>query len=67
MKHMPNLKLALVLTPGIFLLLSWILALSSGPLLARMGIFRLALWAALISFGIAYSVTLFFVELGSRD
>lgn len=57
-----HLKLALILTPGIFMLTLWVLVLSSSPLLASMGLLKLTLWALLIAFGAAYSITLFVSE-----
>lgn len=61
--YLEHLKLALILTPGIFMLTLWGLVLSSSPFLQSMGVFKLALWALLIAFGAAYSITLFMTEL----
>lgn len=63
-----NIKLSLLLTPAIFLLVFWILALSSSGLLASIGLLKMILWALLLSFGAAYSITLFASEiLKQRD
>lgn len=67
-KHLPYLWQALILTPAIFLLAFWILALSSSGLLASIGLLKMILWALLLSFGAAYSITLFVSEiLKQRD
>ena len=58
-KYLPHIQQALILTPAIFLLAFWILALSSGDIVATLGVFKLTLWALLLSFGAAYSITLF--------
>lgn len=58
-----NIKLTLILTPAIFLLAFWVMALSSSALLVTMGLLKLMLWALLLSFGTAYSITLFFAEI----
>jgi membrane protein implicated in regulation of membrane protease activity len=58
-----HIKLSLLLTPAIFLLAFWILALSSGGLPASIGLLKMLLWALLLSFGIAYSITLFIREV----
>ncbi len=63
-----HIKLSLLLTPAIFLLAFWILALSSSSLLASIGLLQMLLWALLLSFGAAYSITLFVREvLGKKD
>jgi hypothetical protein len=63
-----NIKLSLLLTPAIFLLAFWILTLSSSDVLASVGLLKMILWALLLSFGAAYSVTLFVKEIiGKRD
>lgn len=54
-----RLKQSLVLTPGIYLLVIWVLALSDSPQLATIGVFQLALLGLLLSFGAAYSITLY--------
>jgi len=61
-----NIRLSLLLTPAIFLLAFWILALSSSDLLMSEGLIRMVLWALLLSFGVAYSVTLFVREILQR-
>ena len=55
--------MALILTPAFFLLAFWILALSSSGLLASVGLLKMLLWALLLSFGAAYSITLFVDEI----
>jgi hypothetical protein len=55
-----RLKQALVLTPGIYLLVIWMLVISDTTLLETMGVYKLALWGLLVSFGSAYSIALFF-------
>jgi hypothetical protein len=63
-----NIKLSLILTPAIFLLTFWILTLSSSDILASIGLLKMILWALILSFGAAYSVTLFVKEImGKRD
>lgn len=63
-----HIKLSLLLTPAIFLLTFWILALSGSGLLASIGLLKMLLWALLLSFGVAYSITLFVREaLGKKD
>jgi len=67
-KFLPNIRPTLMLTPAIFLLAFWILTLSSGDVLASIGLLKMILWALLLSFGAAYSVTLFINEiLEKRD
>lgn len=67
-KFIPNIRLALFLTPAIFLLAFWILTLSSSDILASIGLLKMILWALSLSFGAAYSVTLFVNEImGKRD
>lgn len=67
-KYLPHIQPALILTPAIFLLAFWILALSSGDMVMAAGLFELMLWALLLSFGAAYSITLFIREmLGKKD
>ena len=66
-KYLPHIKPALILTPAIFMLAFWILALSSSDILATIGILKLTLWALLLSFGAAYSITLFVQEMLNRD
>lgn len=58
-KYLPNLFGALILTPGIFLLGIWVMVLSSSNVLETIGVVRLTFWALLMSFGAAYSITLF--------
>ena len=62
-KYIPNIQQALILTPAIFLLAFWILALSSSGLLATLGVFKLTLWALLLSFGAALSIAMFISEI----
>ena len=62
-KYLPQIKPALVLTPAIFLMAFWVLSLSSSSILETMGVFKLVLWALLLSFGAAYSITLFVHEM----
>lgn len=62
-KYLPLIKPALILTPGIFLLTFWILTLSSSNILEEIGLFKLVLWALLLSFGAAYSFTMFANEM----
>ena len=66
-KYLPHIKPALILTPAIFLLAFWALTLSSSDILATIGILKLTLWALLLSFGAAYSITLFVQEMLNRD
>jgi hypothetical protein len=62
-KYLPHIKPALILTPAIFLFAFWVLSLSSSSILETMGVFKLVLWALLLSFGAAYSITLFVHEM----
>ena len=66
-KYLPHIKPALILTPAIFLLALWILTLSSSSILETVGVFKHTLWALLLSFGAAYSITLFVQEMLNRD
>lgn len=58
-KMISRLKAALTLTLGIYLLVIWIMVLSNSPMLSTKGVLEMALWGLLISFGSAYSITLF--------
>jgi hypothetical protein len=58
-----RIKLSLILTVAIYLPTVWILALSSSPLVASMGIPKLLGWGLLMSFGAAYAVTLYISAL----
>ena len=58
-KHIPHMQQALVLTPAIFLMVFWILAMSSSGLIAAMGLFKLIMLALLLSFGVSLSITMF--------
>lgn len=58
----PNYRAALTLTPAIFLLSFWVLALSDSPLIASVGLWKLLVLALILSFGVAYSITIFFYE-----
>lgn len=62
-----RLKLTLILTWAIYLPAIWILALSSSPLLASMGILKLLVWGLLMSFGAAYAVTLYISAVRQSD
>ena len=62
-KYLPQIKPALILPPAIFLLAFWILALSSSGIVSTLGIFKLTLWALLLSFGAALSITMFVSEI----
>lgn len=64
--YLPLIKPALILTPAIFLLAFWILALSSSAIIASMGLYKLVLWALLLSFGAAYSITLFMRAMSDK-
>ena len=61
--YLPHIKSALILTPAIFLLAFWILALSSSSILETVGVFKLTLWALLLSFGSALSIAMFVREI----
>lgn len=54
-----RLKKSTILTPAIFMPLIWILFLSDSPMLRVKSIYELVGWAFLISFGSAYSITLY--------
>lgn len=67
-KYILNIRKALILTPAIFLLVLWILALSDSGLLTSVGLLKMILWALLLSFGAAYSIAMFVSEiLKQRD
>jgi len=67
-KYFPHLRQALILTPAIFLLAFWILALSSSSIMETVGLFKLILWALLLSFGAALFIAMFASEiLKQRD
>lgn len=67
-KYLPLIKPTLILTPAIFLLAFWILVLSSSAIVASVGLYKLLTWALLLSFGAAYSITLFMRAMsGKRD
>jgi hypothetical protein len=66
-KYLPNLKSTLILTPAIFLLALWIMIFSSSSILETIGLFKLTLWALLLAFGVAYSITLFVHEMLDRN
>lgn len=67
-KYILNIRKALILTPAIFLLVFWILALSDSGLLTSVGLLKMILWALLLSFGAAYSIAMFVSEiLKQRD
>lgn len=55
-----RLKQALVLTPGVYILIVWTLVISDTRLFETAGVYKLAAWGLLASFGIAYSFALFF-------
>jgi hypothetical protein len=66
-KYFPNIKNALILTPAIFILAMWILLLSTSDILLTLGRFNLTLWAILLSFGIALSISTFAAELLKKN
>jgi hypothetical protein len=59
-------KLALILTAPIFLMMIWILALSSTPLIQSFGLVGLIAWAAIASLISAYAITIFVVEVSAN-
>jgi membrane protein implicated in regulation of membrane protease activity len=65
-KFIPNIRSALILTPATFLLIFWILALSSGELLASIGLSYMLFFALMLSFGMAYSIALFVAEVAKQ-
>ena len=62
-KYLLQIQHSLILTPAIFLPALWILALSSSGIVATVGIFKLTLWALLLSFGAALSIAMFVSEI----
>lgn len=58
-----NYKLALILTPAVFMLLIWILALSNGPLISTLGLVKLLLIGAVMAYGISLSIAIFIKQL----
>ena len=65
-KYFPNIGLALLLTPAMFLFAFWIVVLSSSSVVTSVGMLKMILWALLLSFGAAYSITLFATEMLKR-
>lgn len=65
-KLFPHIVPVLLLTPAIFLLAFWIIALSNGDLFGSVGWLKMILWALLLAFGAAYSITLFVAEMLKR-
>ena len=62
-KHIPHLQQALVLTPAVFLLAYWILAMSSNGIIATVGLFKLLMLALILSFGVSLSITMFISDM----
>ena len=62
-KHIPHMQQALVLTPAVFLMAFWILAMSTSALIASMGLFKLIMLALLLSFGVSLSITMFISDM----
>lgn len=62
-KHLPNLLSALTLTPAIFLLVFWIMAMSSSDIISNVGLVKLILWGLLLSFGASLSITMFVSDI----
>lgn len=60
---MSNTRSALILTPALFIFAFWILVSSSGILFSSLGLPKSMFWALLLSFGAAYSITLFVKEI----
>lgn len=54
---------ALLLTPGIMLLLVWIGRFAGAEAAAEMGVFPFLLWALGVAFGIAATITLYVAHL----
>ena len=54
-----NLKSAIILTPGVFLLFFWIAVFSSGDILQLLGITKSILFSALAAYGLSLSITIF--------
>jgi len=65
--YLARIKLALILTPAIYLPALWVLSLSSSPVLQSSGIVTLLLWGLLMSFGTAYAITLFISALRQHE
>ena len=62
-KHIPHLLQALVLTPAVFLMAYWILAMSSSGIIAIVGLYKLIILALLLSFGVSLSITMFISDI----
>jgi hypothetical protein len=60
---MTNYKNALILTPAPFMLAIWILAFSNSPAIVKLGVIQILFWAAIMSYGIALSITIYIKEL----
>lgn len=63
----PNIRSTITLTPAIFLLAFWILVLSDSASITSTGLKEMLLWALLLSFGTAYSITVFVSEILKRN
>ena len=61
-----RMKLALILSAPIFLMMIWILALSSTPLIQSFSLVGLIAWAAIASLVSAYTITLFIFEVSAN-
>lgn len=58
-----NYKLSLILTPAIFMLSIWIMALSNSQLIISLGLVKLCFIAAMLSFGVSLSITIYIKEV----
>jgi hypothetical protein len=58
-----NFKLALILTPAIFMLAIWVLALSTSTLITSLGLTYLVFLAAVLAYGVSLSITIFIKEV----
>lgn len=59
-----RIKLALLLTPAVFMLAIWTIFLSSNPIVGTVeGALKMIGWGILMSFGVSLSVTGFLYDL----
>ena len=59
-----RLKLALLLTPAMYMLSMWIIWMSSNSQVGtEEGVIKMLGWGLLISFGISFSVTMYLYDL----
>lgn len=58
-----RLTSSLLLTPGLVLLLIWIGRFGGADEIVRLGVWQFLLWAAVVGFGIAATITLYIAHI----